>query len=190
MHTVLINHCYLQSHLWGAKKEPIQTPLLPKSSEADFAESLAIFKLILRFTAGPNRGSSGTDQVGQMKREMALGNYIVHKGIVNEQLRDEIYCQICNQTWRNDDSQAVARCWLLMANCLSAFPPSPVLYKYLLKYVSDHAYDGYRTVCQQKLMQAYALDPPLARAYPPTVMECKANRKCVNMALEARYPDG
>lgn len=56
--------------------------------------------------------------------------------------------------------------------------------------MSDHAYDGYRAICQQKLMQSYALEPPLARAYPPTVMEWKANRKCVNMALEARYPDG
>lgn len=34
------------------------------------------------------------------------------------------------------------------------------------------------------------MDPPLARTYPPTIMEWKANRKCVNMALEARYPDG
>ena len=55
--------------------------------------------------------------------------------------------------------------------------------------MSDHAYEGFRAACQQKLMQAYALNPPLARAYPPTVMEWKANRKCVNMALEARYPD-
>ena len=67
------------------------------------------------------------------KKEMALGNYIVNKGIVNEKLRDEIYCQICNQTWKNDDEAAVARGWILMANCLSAFPPSSVLFKYLLK---------------------------------------------------------
>ena len=39
-------------------------------------------------------------------------------------------------------------------------------------------------------MQACSLNPPLARVYPPTVMEWKCNRKCVNMALEARYPDG
>ena len=58
------------------------------------------------------------------------------------------------------------------------------------RYVSDHAYDGYRAICQQKLMHSYAMNPALARAYPPTVMEWKANRKCVNMALEARYPDG
>ncbi|XP_046641646.1 unconventional myosin-XV-like isoform X4 [Daphnia pulicaria] len=179
---------YFKSHLWGSKRDPIQTPLLPKNSEADTADSLAIFKLILRFANGPKAGSLNGNQA-QWKRELALGNYIVHKGIVREQLRDEIYCQICNQTWRNEDPEAVARCWYLMANCLSAFPPSPVLYKYLLKYVSDHAYDGYRAICQQKLMQSYALEPPLARAYPPTVMEWKANRKCVNMALEARYPD-
>jgi len=72
-------------------------------------------------------------QQSSLKREMALSNYIVHKGIVNEQLRDEIFCQICNQTWKNEDEIAVGRGWMLMANCLSAFPPSPVLYKYLLK---------------------------------------------------------
>ena len=67
------------------------------------------------------------------KKETALGNYIVNKAIVNEKLRDELFCHICNQTWKNDDETAVARGWILMTNCLSAFPPSPVLFKYLLK---------------------------------------------------------
>ena len=58
------------------------------------------------------------------------------------------------------------------------------------RYVSDHGYNGYKAVCQQKLMQACSMNPPLARVHPPTVMEWKCNRKCVNMALEARYPDG
>ena len=177
-----------QSHLWGARKEALQTPLLPKTSDADVADSLAIFKLILRFTAGPHGNNMTGPELA--KRDNALANYIIHKGIVRQELRDEIYCQICNQTWRNDDPNAVARCWLLMSGCLSAFPPSTTLYKYLLKYVSDHAFDGYRAICQQRLMQSYNMEPPLARVYPPTVMEWKANRKCVNMALEARYPDG
>jgi len=171
---------YFKSHLWGCKKEPIKTPLLPKNNEADFQESLAVFKLVMRFMNDTNLNG---------KKEIALGNYIVNKGIVNEKLRDEIYCQICNQTWKNDDEAAVARGWILMANCLSAFPPSSVLFKYLLKYVSDHANDGYGALCQQKLLQSHNLEPPLARTYPPTVMEWKANRKRVNMALEARYPD-
>ena len=113
-----------QSHLWGSKKEAIKTPLLPKNNEADYQESQAVFKLVMRFMNDTNLNG---------KKEMALGNYIVNKGIVNEKLRDEIYCQICNQTWKNDDEAAVARGWILMANCLSAFPPSSVLFKYLLK---------------------------------------------------------
>lgn len=96
------------------------------------ADSLATFKLILRYTNGP-KGASSFDPLTQFKRELAIGNYIVHKGIVREPLRDEIYCQICNQTWKNEDPQAVAKCWMLMSLCLSAFPPSPVLFKYLLK---------------------------------------------------------
>ena len=39
---------YFKSHLWQARKEPIKTPFLAKAREADYNESLAIFKLILR----------------------------------------------------------------------------------------------------------------------------------------------
>ncbi len=40
---------YFKSHLWQMKREPIKTPFLAKTKEADYNESLAIFKLILRF---------------------------------------------------------------------------------------------------------------------------------------------
>jgi myosin-15 len=61
-------------------------------------------------------------------------NYTVfQQGIVNEKLRDEVLCQLCNQTWNNDNDANNERGWLLMANCLSVFPPSKTLYKYLLK---------------------------------------------------------
>ena len=40
---------YFKSHLWQMKREPIQTPFLSKSKESDYNDSLAIFKLILRF---------------------------------------------------------------------------------------------------------------------------------------------
>ncbi len=59
-----------------------------------------------------------------------------------------------SQTWKNDNEENCERGWFLMSNCLSAFPPSRTLYKYLLKYVSDHGYDGYKAICQQKLLKA------------------------------------
>ncbi|CAG0890159.1 unnamed protein product [Cyprideis torosa] len=172
---------FFKSHLWGVKKEPIKTPFLAKSKDSDFNESLAIFKLIMRFT---NDGKlSG-------KREKVLADYIVNKGLQNEKLRDEILCQICNQTWQNENPISNERCWQLMAHCLSAFAPSPALYKYLLKYVSDHAFNGYKGVCQRKLLQSALEEGKPHRANPPCLLEWRANRKKSNMALEASFADG
>ena len=67
---------------------------------------------------------------------------------------------------------------------------SRLLYKYLLKYASDHAYNGYKYVCQQKLLRAGGVPSGVSRRFPPTVLEWRANKKRVNMALEARCADG
>ena len=82
---------YFKSHLWQMKREPIKTPFLPKQKESDYYESLAIFKLILRFM--------NDNSLGGM-REKILADYIANKGIQNEKLRDEIFCQLANQTWK------------------------------------------------------------------------------------------
>ena len=176
-----VANIYFKSHLWQMRKEPIKTPFLSKSKESDYQESLAIFKLILRFM---------NDSQLSGQKEKILGDYIINKGIRNEKLRDEIYCQLANQTWKNDNEANCERGWLLMANCLSAFTPSKTLYKYLLKYVSDHAYNGYKSVCQSKLLKAGRQDQYQSRQFPPTVLEWRANKKRVNMALEVTCFDG
>ncbi|KAE8738384.1 hypothetical protein FOCC_FOCC016139, partial [Frankliniella occidentalis] len=183
---------YFKSHLWGMKREPIKTPFLAKSKDIDYQDSLAIFKLILRFMNDNNLNG---------KKEVALGDYIVNKGIVNEKLRDEILCQLCNQTWKNDKDANNERGWLLLANCLSCFPPSHTLHKFLLKFVSDHGWDGYKAVCQRKLLQSQCARSGSAgghgdgahtpsRTYPPCLLEWRANRKRVNMALPVHFADG
>lgn len=169
---------YFKSHVWGMKREPIKTPLLTKALDSDFNESLAIFKLILRFM---------NDESLNGKKEQALADYIAYKGLSNEKLRDEILCQLVNQTWRNDVAANNERGWLLMANCLSVFPPSSTLYKFLLKYVSDHGHNGYKYVCQRKLLESHGQWP---RSYTPSLLEWRANRKRVNMALQLHFSDG
>ena len=176
-----VANIYFKSHLWQMKRDPIKTPFLSKSKECDRQESLAIFKLILRFM--------NDDQLGGA-REKVLADYIVNKGIGSEPLRDEIFCQLANQTWRNDNEENAERGWLLMAQALSAFAPSKLLHKYLLKYASDHAYDGYKAVCQHKLIKAGKAGGAASRQFPPTMLEWRANRKRVQMALEARCADG
>ena len=144
-----VANVYFKSHLWQMKREPIRTPFLSKSKESDYQESLAIFKLVLRFM--------NDNDLGGM-REKVLADYIVNKGLQNEKLRDEIFCQLANQTWKNENEENRERGWLLMASCLGAFPPSKMLYKYLLKYVSDHGHDGYKAVCQRKLLKGHSIN--------------------------------
>ncbi|XP_043281933.1 unconventional myosin-XV isoform X2 [Venturia canescens] len=183
---------YFKSHIFGMKREPIKTPFLAKARDQDYTDSLMIFKMILRFMNENNLSG---------KREQALGDYIVNKGIVNEKLRDEILCQLANQTWKNENDGNKERGWLLLANCLSSFQPSSTLFKYFLKYVSDHAYDGYKAYCQRKLLQGERTvhrimnnnqpsNHHVPRTYPPCVLEWRANRNRVNMALTVGFYDG
>lgn len=59
-----------------------------------------------------------------------------------------------------------------------------------LRFVSDHAFNGYRTLCQHKLLRSHAADYPTARYYPPTLLEWNSARQQTNMALPVRLPSG
>jgi myosin-15 len=79
---------------------------------------------ILRFMGDPHLHGA---------QETILGNYIIQKGLVTPELRDEILAQLANQVWRNHNSHNAERGWLLLAACLSSFTPSSRLDKFLLK---------------------------------------------------------
>ena len=119
-----------------------------------------------------------------------IADYIIQKGLSHESLRDEILCQLCNQTWKNESPESAERAWILMANVLSAFPPSRNLFKYILQYVSEHAPDSMRAICQNKLLRSSLIQPQNVRTYPPTLLEHTANSNNTSMALEANLPNG
>ena len=77
-----------------------------------------------------------------------------------------------------------------MSHCLSSFAPTKLLYKYLLKYVSDNGSNGYKWVCQQKLLKSGAQDVAASRNYPPAILEWRSNKKKVSMSLPATCIDG
>lgn len=67
--------------------------------------------------------------------------------------------------------------------------------------MSDHAYDGYKAYCQRKLLQGektvYRVMNnnqqtvyQVPRNYPPCVLEWRANRNRINMALTVGFYDG
>ena len=67
-----------------------------------------------------------------------VGNYIVQRLQLQEDLRDEVLCQLVNQTWLNPNDVNAERGWMLLAMCLAVCAPSDRLYPYLLCYVTQH----------------------------------------------------
>ncbi|VEN63077.1 unnamed protein product [Callosobruchus maculatus] len=160
------------------KKEPITAPFLSKAAarDQDFQDAVALFKLILRWSNDPQLTGA---------RERALADYMIYKGLSTKGLRDELLVQLCNQTWKNDNAERV---WQLMTHCLSCFQPSPPLYKYLLRFISDYAPMSYKETLQRKLTRSVQ-KAPHARSYPPTLLEWRSVRQGCNTALTLTLPD-
>ncbi|XP_068280209.1 unconventional myosin-XV [Nyctibius grandis] len=174
---------HFQEPAFGMLTAPLAAPLTRLDEELCH-EALSLFQLILRFMGDPGLGGP---------QETLFGNYIVQKGLSAPGLRDELLAQAANQVWRNTNVNNEERGWLLLAACLSAFPPSAAFDKYLLKFVSDYAFAGYKPVCQRKLMHAMArgqLGAAAARTYPPSLLEWTANRQQASMALDLHCFNG
>ncbi|NXT63563.1 MYO15 protein, partial [Chaetops frenatus] len=174
---------HFQEPAFGMLTAPLKAPLTRLDEELCH-EALSLFQLILRFMGDPGLGGS---------QETLFGNYIVQKGLSVPGLRDELLAQAANQVWRNTNVNNEERGWLLLATCLSAFPPTAAFDKYLLKFVSDYAFAGYKPVCQRKLMHAMArsqLGAAAARTFPPSLLEWTANRQQASMALDLHCFNG
>ncbi|XP_066258344.1 unconventional myosin-XV isoform X2 [Euwallacea similis] len=160
------------------KKDPITTPFLSKAAarDQDFQDAVALFKLILRWSNDAQLNGA---------RERALADYMVFKGLNSRGLRDELLVQLCNQTWKNENSERV---WQLMAHCLSSFQPSPPLSKYLLKFITDHAPTSMKETLQRKMTRSLQRAPH-SRNMPPSLLEWKSIRQKANCALPLSLPD-
>ncbi len=85
----------------------------------DEKEAILIFNSILRFMGDPYVNGATpacillafvSTNMNADERELVVGNYIVQQAIFNPELRDEIYCQLCNQTWLNPNEVCCYNC--------------------------------------------------------------------------------
>nr|XP_021331574.1 unconventional myosin-XV [Danio rerio] len=178
---------YIRTHfrelLFGMLTAPLENSLTRLEDDLK-QDAVDVFILILRFMGDPNLNGA---------QENLFGNYIIQRGLATPPIRDEILAQIANQVWRNENSRNAERGWLLMAACLSSFAPSEKMEKYLLKFVSDYALNGFKALCQHKLLQAMQksyLVPEASRTYPPSLLEWTATRKKAHMVLQVHCFDG
>lgn len=62
---------------------------------------------------------------------------------------------------------------------------------FLHRFMSDHAFEGYKAYCQHKLltMDPYAFEFEDARPYPPTLLEWKAHQLMGKMTIATWFND-
>lgn len=167
----------------SSRRDPISVPFLSRAAarDHDFQDSLAVFKLILRWT-----GDTSLDGA----KEKALADYIVHKGLASRGLRDEILVQLCNQVYRAEESHAL-RIWQLMSHCLSCFQPGSAFSKYLIKFIKDNAPLSMKELLLKKLLRnGAAHQTPPCRLFPPAWLEWRASTRISDIAIGLTLPDG
>ncbi|KAH8338971.1 hypothetical protein KR074_012325, partial [Drosophila pseudoananassae] len=114
---------------WTA--EAISRPMLALSRDkADKKTAIEIFKLVQIYMADRKARS------GMTLNSVAID--IICASLPQQQLRDELYVQLCRQTTENPKRESLIRGWELMAICLSFVPPSLTFQPTLLNYVNRH----------------------------------------------------
>nr|DBA27883.1 TPA: hypothetical protein GDO54_008329 [Pyxicephalus adspersus] len=154
--------------------QPLQDPLT-RLSQNDHEVALELYKLALRFM--------GNTTMPPWQQRI-IGNYIVERILRQPSLKDELLCQAASLTVQNSNEEQNQRAWLLLSGLLSCIIPSPTLEKPLLKYVSDQGFEGYKAICQSKMLRAKENNIGVFRSHAPTLLEWTANERKGAMVMD------
>lgn len=145
---------YFKGHIWHARREPIASPFLTKDDDSaisfeelllhsypdEFAAAVDLFKLVLRYMHDVTMSTWNEIMLADyivmlvcLCKEFKCNNVLIPQAQRMESLRDELWAQLINQTYMNDERVASERAWMLMAIVSTSVRPSQHMINYALK---------------------------------------------------------
>lgn len=133
------------------EKNPLKSPLVALHRDLH-KDAAKCFRVIQYIMGDKTKGAGvsvalapGTTATSYMTRELQRGDpileeeqWLLDRGILRGELRDEIFVQVVKQLTENPSGESIFRGWQLMCVLLTTFPPSKNLEPFLKKFLHQH----------------------------------------------------